>query len=61
MVLFKIFSTAKKAYWQQDCCGYVTEEHAGRWTLAEIVSFGLDDEQVVFPCSITGKALKAIL
>lgn len=61
MVFFKIFSVSKKAYWRQDQRGYTNEANAGRWELAGIASIGLDDEQVIIPCSLTGEALKGCL
>ena len=61
MILFKIFSVAKKAYWRQDQQGYTSESCAGSWELADIVSIGLDDEQVIIPCALAGEDLGALL
>ena len=61
MVLFKIFNVAKKAYWRQDQRGYTNEANAGRWKLADAVSIGLDDEQVLIPSALTSEALRAYL
>lgn len=44
---FKIFSTVKNAWWQQDKYGYTDEYNAGYWSEAQIAIMTLDDEQNV--------------
>ncbi|MEW7311197.1 hypothetical protein AB1E22_00445 [Buttiauxella gaviniae] len=42
---YKIFSTVKNAWWQQDKYGYTDEYNAGYWSEAQISIMTLDDEQ----------------
>ncbi|CAI1245041.1 Uncharacterised protein [Serratia quinivorans] len=47
MKYFKIFSTVKEAWWQQDQYGYTDEHNAGYWSETEIAGMSLDNEQRV--------------
>lgn len=57
---FKVFNVDKKAYWQQNQCGYTQAASAGSWTLEQLALMGLDDEQVIIPANLSSDRLRAL-